>query len=259
MLASLRERGHGIHNVAMIAANPHVGHKAGHLDLRVRWIEAGGESRGLSLEPCVVDLHRLPYRRALGSGRTQVARILARYLGCREDAVAFQSGPAGRPRLADPEADLDFNLSHSGERLLLAVAAGRRRVGIDVERFDPRRDYLALARHQFRDGELALVESESEPARAAAFLRLWTAKEALVKALGAGLAAMSEIRLAIDRDGALVPRALPRDGGDPGAWRVMTIERDGGYHSALACGPRAASRTSRRSRRAPRGVRNDSG
>jgi 4'-phosphopantetheinyl transferase len=91
--------------------------------------------------------------------------LLGRYLDCDPRTLRFIRGPHGKPALHREEGrwttDLRFNLSHSGEILLLAVTAGRE-VGVDVER----------ARQRYTT-EL---------------LRAWTLREAAVKCLGTGLA-----------------------------------------------------------------------
>lgn len=98
--------------------------------------------------------------------------LLARYLDADPRELRFVLGDHGKPRLeseqpetwreggSGPDEDLRFNLSHSGELMLLAVTEGRE-VGVDVER--------GRARYT------------------AEFLRAWTTREATVKCLGSGL------------------------------------------------------------------------
>lgn len=85
--------------------------------------------------------------------------ILGRHLGLPGEELRFEAGEHGKPRLADPEAELAFNLSHSGSLALVAVA--RREVGVDVERIRAKRP--------------------------AGFYRSWADREARVKYLGTGL------------------------------------------------------------------------
>jgi 4'-phosphopantetheinyl transferase len=226
----------------MIAANARGVHKAGN-DPRVRWID-GGATSALAIAPGVIDLHWLPYARTSGLGRSCAAPVLARYLDCRTEEIEFVLEPRGRPRLAGPRAPLDFSLAHSGDRMILAVGWGR--FGVDLEVLDPRRDYLALARHQFEGSELALVESLPADQRGFAFLRLWTAKEALVKSLGCGLAAMSDVRLA-EEHGALVPTILPPEADDPACWSLYECSPEPGYQAmlALSSAPRVDLRATR--------------
>ncbi|HEX6602937.1 MAG TPA: hypothetical protein VF030_09880 [Solirubrobacterales bacterium] len=77
-------------------------------------------------------------------------RVLAIYLGQGPSQIRLTEGEHGKPRLADPEATLRFNLSHSGEIALVAVS-GEVEVGVDVERIRPKRDedyYWRWASHE---------------------------------------------------------------------------------------------------------------
>lgn len=101
-----------------------------------------------------------------------------------ERGVTVRRGANGRP-CSDPPVDV--SLSHSGGWIAVAVCETGR-IGIDVE---TRRDVpLALAQRCLSAAEMAWLE-RAEPGvpRSLRFLRLWTAKEAYVKATGVGLAA----------------------------------------------------------------------
>ncbi|PPK98726.1 4'-phosphopantetheinyl transferase [Kineococcus xinjiangensis] len=90
--------------------------------------------------------------------------------------------PTGRP-VADPP--LDVSLSHGGGWVTVATHTGGR-VGVDVE--GPRATTPALARRCLSAGELDWFEDAPDAAgRQERFLRLWTAKEAYLKATGTGL------------------------------------------------------------------------
>jgi phosphopantetheinyl transferase len=111
-------------------------------------------------ERIVRERNRRLWIRSRGILRT----VLGRYLDIDPRALRFELGPHGKPALhggAGQASDLRFNLSHSGEIVLIAVTAGRE-VGVDVER--ARKRYTAE------------------------FLRTWVAHEAVVKCRGTGLA-----------------------------------------------------------------------
>jgi 4'-phosphopantetheinyl transferase len=101
--------------------------------------------------------------------------------------LQFDIGPHGKPALpagsvdASTAAPLHFNLSHSGDLALIAIAPVP--VGIDLERDAPP-DADALARTWFTPAEqVRLQRGEAD------FLTLWTAREAVLKAAGTGLSA----------------------------------------------------------------------
>ena len=132
-----------------------------------------------------VHVWMLDYQRQ--GGRQPLREVLARYLGCASYEVNFADSPSGRPTLAGPlPAPLHFNWSHSGSRALIAIAR-QVQPGIDLEHLQRRSRALALARRYFAPQESRQLEGLPASAVEAAFLRLWTAKEALLKAHGSGL------------------------------------------------------------------------
>jgi 4'-phosphopantetheinyl transferase len=116
-----------------------------------------------------------------------VRGLLAAYLDRRMADVRIEHGAYGKPQIAD--AALEFNLSHSGGALLLGLSRDRA-VGVDLETAQRKtRPVAELARRWFAPAETAALEVLPADRQQAAFLRLWTAKEALVKAQGSGIGA----------------------------------------------------------------------
>ena len=148
--------------------------------------------------------------------------ILAHALGVAAEALAFASGPAGKPELAGAHAGaLHFNLSHSGTRALVGVSP-KAAIGVDVEALRPVPDALRIARAHFARAEAEALAALPPEAVGAAFTGLWTRKEAVVKALGAGLS------LPLDRLVLTLPPAPLRlvaiAGDDPAAWSLHHLE-----------------------------------
>jgi 4'-phosphopantetheinyl transferase len=114
-----------------------------------------------------------------------VRTVLGRYVGAEPAGLSFVAGARGKPRLAGPGPR--FNLAHSGGWAVLAVAPGCE-VGVDVEVMSRGKVWREVAAVSLAPPEVAwlraLPESEQEPA----FYRLWTAKEAVAKAAGEGMA-----------------------------------------------------------------------
>lgn len=114
--------------------------------------------------------------------RLLLRRLLAEHLGAAPGP--FVHGPQGKPAL--PGGDIEFNLSHSHGRVLIALCADYP-VGVDVERLDPTIDPVALARIGLSENDVTALLSVPEAARHTLFYRLWTRHEACLKALGSGL------------------------------------------------------------------------
>jgi 4'-phosphopantetheinyl transferase len=100
--------------------------------------------------------------------------------------LEFGAEPAGKPTLAH-FSHLQFSLSHADDLALCAVCAGRR-LGIDLEGPRPVPEALEIARRHFSPAEAAQLEQLPAAETTSAFLRLWTRKEAYLKATGEGLA-----------------------------------------------------------------------
>lgn len=111
---------------------------------------------------------------------------LSRYLGHSPEMLEFVVGPQGKPYLVQAEHTdaLHFNYSHSENRLLIAVSS-RYELGIDVECRKWSEDFRDIARLYFSAKEQHLLANTQYPQEL--FFKCWTAKEAIVKALGQGL------------------------------------------------------------------------
>ncbi|TAL90373.1 MAG: 4'-phosphopantetheinyl transferase superfamily protein [Rhodanobacter sp.] len=154
-------------------------------------------------------------------GRQPLLRTLAAYLGIDAGDVTLVDGAHGRPRLDHRHGStLDFNWSHSGNHALIAVARGIA-PGIDVERRRPRPHALPLARRFFGSDEADAIAALPEETRAAAFLEVWTAKEALLKAHGRGLGYGLQRLRVLSTEAEL--RLLRFDGEDIDVWQLQRL------------------------------------
>jgi 4'-phosphopantetheinyl transferase len=157
--------------------------------------------------------------------RTLLSELHADVPGCPPPGGwRFALGPHGKPELAPGQLarEVGFNLSHCRGLVAVAVAADAV-VGIDVEALDRRvSDDLAVARRHFAAAEFAAIEAIADPGqRRMAFLDLWTAKEAFIKACGQGLA-MPLASFHVDLPGSrYAPDSLPLAARD----RIWTLAR----------------------------------
>lgn len=116
-----------------------------------------------------------------------VRHIVAGRTGAAASGIRWVRGPHGKPELAGAGAGVQVNLSHSGDVAMVAVTASRP-VGVDVQRIVPHLDAVAMARRYFPPAEAESVRAAPDPeTRSALFARLWSRKEALVKAHGGRL------------------------------------------------------------------------
>jgi len=179
-------------------------------------------------------------RMAFDSGRRQqlLARgmqrlVLSKYI---PDVAAhdwrFVQGDTGRPEFAPPfdATGLHFNLAHTAGLVVMAV--GRvPMIGVDVEPLD-RRVPLHVAPRYFSEREVAALQALAPEDRPRRFLRLWTLKEAYLKAVGEGLAGgLDSMTFTLDENGIV---AFER-AADPHAYRWVFREfSPDGYLLSLA-------------------------
>ena len=160
--------------------------------------------------------------------------VLARYAGLAADALTLTTDSYGKPHLAAPIA-LGFNLSHCGDVVLLAIARGLE-PGVDVEALRPRPRVLQLARRYFTADEAAALAALPVDDREPAFYRLWTAKEAVLKALGRGLSfGLDRVGFQLEAGGTAVRPAQFAGAAAPASgWQLHALAPTPGHLGALA-------------------------
>jgi len=121
------------------------------------------------------------------SGRGLLRETLADYLDLEASRLILSTTPSGKPHLSCEHDchDLDFNLSHSGDLAILALAS-QCQVGIDLEQVREDLPYQKIAWQFFSDREQSDLFSLPVEQQLAAFYRCWTRKESYLKACGSG-------------------------------------------------------------------------
>lgn len=118
--------------------------------------------------------------------RQVLLRHLARRLDRPEDSITLARDSFGKPILADPKAGYWFNCSSCGDLMLIAGSCTGP-VGADVETLQRCLPVWEDAAREFAPAERALLARLAPASRPLAFTRLWTAKEAVLKASGIGI------------------------------------------------------------------------
>lgn len=127
-------------------------------------------------------------RRQFTLCRAALRTVLCRSLRCSNDELSFGASRYGKPfaLVGSVPVSIAFNVSHSGRHGLIALAS-EGRIGVDVEEISARQDIDGDIRLLFSPGERARLNCADGQRKLELFWRLWTMKEALVKASGTGL------------------------------------------------------------------------
>jgi len=127
-------------------------------------------------------------RRQFVRTRAALRTILAGHLSTTPERVRLAYDTLGKPRLAEQDRahDVRFNVAHSGELALIAVTLDTE-VGTDIEKLRPVHHLEPIAKRFFSPAEAERIEASDQDRRTTSFLQCWTGKEAVLKAMGAGL------------------------------------------------------------------------
>lgn len=172
-------------------------------------------------------------RRRYVIGRTTLRNLLGVYLNRAPEALHFAYNDYGKPSIANDHSGLHFNVSHSGEIMLVAFVLNGK-IGIDIEAIQQDIDYMGIGQRWFSELEHKTLLKLPEHERVGAFFRAWSRKEAYIKALGAGLSyPLNCFSVSMDKTShALLEH---QDGSqETKSWQIHDIEVSSAYSAAVA-------------------------
>lgn len=152
--------------------------------------------------------------------------LLSGYTGVPAVELVFQYSENGKPFLVSPASSrlqdagdtVSFNVSHSGDWVVLAIGRNRS-IGVDVEKVRREMDVMPIASRYFTPEEAKMIESAED--QHGLFFHHWARKEAYIKAIGSGLF----------RE--LSTFAVPNDDGKKDGWFFQRLEAGSQYRSAV--------------------------
>ena len=129
------------------------------------------------------------HRKQFLLGRMLIRKTLSQYAQILPDQWKFVENDYGKPAIdkAQQGDGLFFNLSHSGDRLVLAIARNEA-LGVDIESSNKARRVVKISDRYFSAAEVEGLFAQEEAEQLSRFYDLWTLKEAYIKACGLGLA-----------------------------------------------------------------------
>ncbi|WP_374950230.1 4'-phosphopantetheinyl transferase family protein [Mucilaginibacter sp.] len=132
-------------------------------------------------------------RQRFAVSRGALRFILSRYLNIHPSEIEFSQTGEKKPYIANDDTGLQFNLSHSGDWVLLAIA--KQHVGTDIEYLDPDFHFDDIIPEHFSEKEAISINTSDKIAN---FYKFWTRKEAFLKATGQGLGEHLKVTSALD-------------------------------------------------------------
>ncbi|MGH8549968.1 MAG: 4'-phosphopantetheinyl transferase family protein [Methylococcales bacterium] len=161
--------------------------------------------------------------------------ILAGYAAVSPESLIFRTGEYGKPELANAYGPvrLHFNLAHSGDQAVLAVA--RNEVGIDIETINPEVPWQSLAPQVLSRQEYESWMRFPEELRRHLFFRIWTAKEAYLKARGLGLSMpLGAFSVPVNESEEIGIVSVDPSSSDGKNWVLYRVPTDTRYAATLA-------------------------
>ncbi len=184
-------------------------------------------------ERFLMDRHRVRFV----AGRARLRVLLAWYLGLRPRELEFRYEAFGKPGLVPRQnvLGLQFNFSNSHTLGLLAVSPRRDPLGADVEQIRELHDLTGLAKRFFDPSESEALFHLADGPQRAAFFRLWTRKEAFLKAVGKGLTfPLNEVVVSLGESAPPRIVTIQGDAEAAAAWHLFHLIPDSGYIAAVA-------------------------
>lgn len=123
-------------------------------------------------------------RKLFVASRTIMRKLFTQYLQVPIQALHIDIQAAGKPYLRDYSRQLQFNLSHTGELVLLAISNGFP-VGIDIEKHRHVANKEQIAKKVFPEFLMRQFSaSNNNASENETFINLWTELEARQKLMG---------------------------------------------------------------------------
>lgn len=161
--------------------------------------------------------------------------LLSHYLQIDQADVSLAAMKNSKPVVVAPLSSqrISFNLSHSDERALFGITSVRP-IGVDIEKVRQIPEMSHIIAHNFSAAEQTFMDVLTGAERLGQFYRCWVKKEALVKAQGVGLGALSASIIGKqEKNGMIIMTTLDEDTGAHDVWTLKYLEPGEGWAAAV--------------------------
>jgi 4'-phosphopantetheinyl transferase len=154
--------------------------------------------------------------------------LLGKYLNIKPSEIVFHYGKKGKPSLAKScnHLGIEFNLSHS-ENFALYGFTLNRKIGVDLEYRREINELEKLVKRFFHSREYELLSKLENKQKQNLFFKIWTAKEAYLKALGTGISEGLD-KIEIDNSQFKIDNNLLNN------WQLYHLETNTNYVASVA-------------------------
>lgn len=176
------------------------------------------------------------HKRRFMVARAILRQLLGNYLDTSPESVQFNYGDRGKPKILESNtpSSLQFNISHSQEYALFGFTTGNL-IGVDLEYFRKMPDAAKIAQRFFSPKEFDLIKNLTPEQQSRAFLKLWTAKEAYLKAIGTGLTgSLANIEIDFNEDSSTLLFAINGNTIAQNNWSIYSCIPANNYAGAIA-------------------------
>lgn len=161
--------------------------------------------------------------------RALLKMLIGGIFNLEADTIQIIPGPNKKPIIKNSDASAHFNISHSGDWLLIAIASTE--IGIDIERTDRSHHFDDIIEHSFSEPEKNMLNASLE--KLYGFYVLWTRKEAISKATSKGIT--DDYRRTTCLDGVnTIAASIIQSEKD---WNLMSFEVDETHVATIAYPP----------------------
>ena len=179
-------------------------------------------------------IKEVKYRSILSKVITK--KILSKYLDRKITQINYCYNKFGKPKLSSEinHLDLNFNISHSGNLGVIAISKNKQ-IGIDIEQIVELNDLNDLIDLIFTENEIRQIGLLDQIDKTKMFYKIWTAKEAFVKAIGYGLSfPVKNIEFEINRIRGISIKFVKEFPDSLNDWQIYNFSPEESYTSTIA-------------------------
>lgn len=162
--------------------------------------------------------------------------ILSHYTAITPETLDLKNTLHGKPFI-DPlqnPGQLYFNLSHTHQHILYVFTKGSE-IGVDIEYVKNDLDYQSMAKRFFSAYEYQTLMATPLDEQRPLFYKLWTCKEAYIKALGLGLShSLSEFEVYLSEDQTAKIHPIKDVSIEEKEWTLHLLTPSEGYIATVA-------------------------